>query len=51
VVDHAEVLAHHYQSAMELLSASGMTEQAAEAVEPTVRFLLLAAERGIRAAL
>jgi tetratricopeptide (TPR) repeat protein len=45
IADHAEVLAHHYESAMELFSASGMTEQAAETVEPTVRFLLLAAER------
>jgi class 3 adenylate cyclase/tetratricopeptide (TPR) repeat protein len=45
VADHAEVLAHHYESALELLSASRMTDRAAEMVEPTVRFLVLAAER------
>jgi class 3 adenylate cyclase/tetratricopeptide (TPR) repeat protein len=45
VADHAEVLAHHYGTAMDLLSASGMRARAAETVEATVHFLVLAAQR------
>jgi class 3 adenylate cyclase/tetratricopeptide (TPR) repeat protein len=47
VTDHAEVLAHHYQSAMELLESSGASEMASEIVSAAVRFLVLAGERAL----
>ena len=43
--DHAEVLAHHYATAMELFTASALPGRAVEFVEPTIRFVLLAAEK------
>jgi len=45
VADHAEILAHHYEEATKLLTSSGLTEQAAELVEPTIRLLVLAGDR------
>jgi len=45
VDDLAEILAHHYATALELARAAGETEIAGELVEPTVRYLALAGER------
>jgi class 3 adenylate cyclase/tetratricopeptide (TPR) repeat protein len=45
--DHADVLAHHYETALELTRAAGQTDQAAELVAPTLRFLTLAGERAL----
>jgi class 3 adenylate cyclase/tetratricopeptide (TPR) repeat protein len=45
ITDHAEVLAHHYDTARELLISSSMYAQAATLVEPAVRFVVLAGDR------
>jgi hypothetical protein len=47
VEDLAEVLAHHYQQALELAEAAGDPEQAAQLAEPARRFLALAGERAL----
>jgi tetratricopeptide (TPR) repeat protein len=47
VEDLAELLAHHYQQALELAQAAGDTEQAAELLLPARRFLTLAGERAL----
>jgi class 3 adenylate cyclase/tetratricopeptide (TPR) repeat protein len=45
--DLAEVLAHHYLQALELVEAAGDTEQAEELAAPARRFLALAGERAL----
>ncbi len=45
--DLAEVLAYHYTSAMELATAAGQAEEAAELKAPALRFLTLAGERAL----
>ncbi len=47
VEDLAEVLAHHYQQALELAEAVGDREQAEELAAPARRFLALAGERAL----
>ena len=47
VEDLAEVLAHHYQQALELAEAAGDTEQEGELAPRTRRFLALAGERAL----
>ncbi len=46
VADNAEVLAHHYEQALELARAAG--EDVGELEPQAVRFLMLAAERALR---
>jgi class 3 adenylate cyclase len=48
VTDHAEFLASHYATALELAHAAGDGEQAEELAEAAVRFGTLAARRAIR---
>ncbi len=45
--DIAEVLAHHYATALELTRAAGQNEQAAELEGPALRFLALAGEKAL----
>ena len=45
VEDLADVLAHHYTTALELARAAGRAEQAAQLEAPTRRFLRVAGER------
>jgi class 3 adenylate cyclase/tetratricopeptide (TPR) repeat protein len=45
--DLADVLAHHYASALELVTAAGHDDQAAELRGPAFRFLTLAGERAL----
>jgi DNA-binding SARP family transcriptional activator len=45
--DVAELLAHHYETALELARAAGDPEHAQTLDEPAVRFLVLAAERAL----
>jgi class 3 adenylate cyclase/tetratricopeptide (TPR) repeat protein len=45
--DVADVLAHHYATALDLARAAGSTEQAADLEEPARRFLTLAGKRAI----
>src|SRR5262249_9333351 len=47
VEDFADVLAHHYATALELAVASDETEQAAALEAPAIRFLTLAGERAL----
>jgi class 3 adenylate cyclase/tetratricopeptide (TPR) repeat protein len=47
VSDHAEILVHHYEEATKLLTSSGMTKQAADLDESTIRLLALAGDRAI----
>jgi class 3 adenylate cyclase/tetratricopeptide (TPR) repeat protein len=47
VEDLADVLAHHYTSALELARAAGDAERAAELEAPALRFLSLAGERAL----
>ena len=47
VEDLADVLAYHYAAALELARATGESEQAADLVVPTLRFLTLAGERAL----
>jgi tetratricopeptide (TPR) repeat protein len=47
VEDLAEVLAHHYLEALELVEAAGDTEQAEDLSRPSRRFLALAGERAL----
>ena len=47
VEDLADVLAHHYATALELARAAGQTEQADELEAPALRFLTLAGERAL----
>jgi class 3 adenylate cyclase/tetratricopeptide (TPR) repeat protein len=47
VEDLADVLAHHYATALELRKASGQTEEADELEAPALRFLALAGERAL----
>jgi class 3 adenylate cyclase len=47
VEDLAEVLAHHYLQALELVEALGDADQAAELAAPTRHFLALAGERAL----
>src|SRR5205823_2176314 len=47
VEDHAEVLAHHYTTALELARAAGEAAQAAELEPPALRFLMLAGDRAL----
>ena len=47
VEDLADVLAHHYVTALELAGAAGETEQAADLATSAVRFLSLAGERAL----
>ncbi|HEY2936810.1 MAG TPA: BTAD domain-containing putative transcriptional regulator [Gaiellaceae bacterium] len=48
VTDHAEFLASHYATALELTQAAGDSEQAEELTEAAVRFGTLAAQRAAR---
>ena len=48
VEDIAEVLAHHYATALELARAAGQSERAAELEEPALRYLTLAGEKAMR---
>ena len=48
VADQAELLAYHYEQALELARAAGETEEAEALVEPTRRCLELAGERALR---
>ena len=43
----ADVLAHHYATALELAKAAGQTEQATELEAPALKFLSLAGERAL----
>jgi tetratricopeptide (TPR) repeat protein len=45
--DLADVLAHHYQAALELARASGQAEETAELETKTLRYLALAGERAL----
>jgi class 3 adenylate cyclase/tetratricopeptide (TPR) repeat protein len=47
VGDFADVLAHHYATALELAQASEDTEEAAELEAPALRFLTLAGRRAL----
>jgi class 3 adenylate cyclase/tetratricopeptide (TPR) repeat protein len=47
VEDLAEVLAHHYRTALELARAAGRSDQASELEAPALRFLSLAGERAL----
>ncbi|MFN2488509.1 MAG: AAA family ATPase [Actinomycetota bacterium] len=47
VGDHAEVLAHHYETALELTKASSDTSQSTELQAAASRFLVLAGERAL----
>jgi class 3 adenylate cyclase len=47
VEDHADVLAYHYATALELARAAGQAEQASDLEEPALRFLGLAGERAL----
>jgi class 3 adenylate cyclase/tetratricopeptide (TPR) repeat protein len=47
VADQAEVLAHHYETALELARAAGETEQAATLQDAARRFLELAGDRAM----
>ncbi len=47
VEDLADVLAHHYSTALELARASGHAEQAADLEAPALRFLTMAGERAL----
>jgi len=48
VRDHAEFLAHHYRTALELARAAGDEERAAALVDRALEFGVLAAERALR---
>jgi len=48
VADHAELLAHHYEQALELARAAGEADETEALLEPTRRFLRLAGERALR---
>jgi class 3 adenylate cyclase/tetratricopeptide (TPR) repeat protein len=45
--DHAEIIAHHYEQAREILAASGRTEQAEELEEQAIPFLILAGDKAL----
>jgi class 3 adenylate cyclase len=47
VEDLAEILAHHYATALELARAGGDVELTSELVEPAVRYLELAGDRAL----
>jgi tetratricopeptide (TPR) repeat protein len=47
VLDHAEVLAHHYTQALELARAARRRKQVAELEEPAKRFLVMAGDRAL----
>ena len=47
VEDIAEVLAHHYATAVELSRAAGRLEQATELEKPALRYLILAGEKAM----
>ena len=47
IEDLADVLAHHYQSALELNQAAGINEQAGRLQAQAVRYLALAGERAL----
>jgi class 3 adenylate cyclase/tetratricopeptide (TPR) repeat protein len=47
VGDFADVLAHHYATALELAAAAGKSEQAEALEAPAIRFLTLAGERAL----
>jgi class 3 adenylate cyclase/tetratricopeptide (TPR) repeat protein len=47
VSDFADVLAHHYATALELAAASDDVERATELEAPAIRFLTLAGERAL----
>jgi class 3 adenylate cyclase/tetratricopeptide (TPR) repeat protein len=47
VADHAEVLAHHYTSALALARATGAMEEAISLEELAARFLVLAGDRAM----
>jgi class 3 adenylate cyclase/tetratricopeptide (TPR) repeat protein len=47
VADHAELLAHHYLTALELARAARATEEAAALHDPACRFLVLAGDRAM----
>ena len=47
VEDIAEVLAHHYATALELTRAAGQLEHATELEAPALRFLTLAGEKAL----
>ncbi len=47
VEDLADVLAHHYATALELARAAGQTDQIRELEEPALKFLTLAGERAL----
>jgi class 3 adenylate cyclase/tetratricopeptide (TPR) repeat protein len=47
IEDFADVLAHHYSTALELAAAAGGAEQAAELESSALRFLTLAGERAL----
>jgi tetratricopeptide (TPR) repeat protein len=45
IADHAEILVHHYEQALDLARAAGESDEARRLEEPLRRFLLTAAER------
>jgi class 3 adenylate cyclase/tetratricopeptide (TPR) repeat protein len=45
VMDHAEILAHHYGQALDLARAAGSAAEARELKPPTRRFLVMAGDR------
>jgi class 3 adenylate cyclase/tetratricopeptide (TPR) repeat protein len=47
VEDFADVLAHHYATALELTTAAGDTDQAVELEAPAIRYLTLAGRRAL----
>jgi tetratricopeptide (TPR) repeat protein len=47
IEDQADILAHHYSTALELARAAGQVEWAAELETPAFRFLSLAGERAL----
>jgi class 3 adenylate cyclase/tetratricopeptide (TPR) repeat protein len=47
VDDMADLLAHHYLTALELAQAAGQTDQAAELQAPALRFLTVAGSRAL----
>jgi class 3 adenylate cyclase/tetratricopeptide (TPR) repeat protein len=48
VEDYAEILAHHYGQALDLLRASGDAEKAQQLEEPTLRYLVMAGDQAVQ---
>lgn len=47
IEDHAEIIAHHYEQAREILASAGRREQAEKLEEQAIRFLILAGDKAL----